>query len=109
MLKEEYKFWLGGVGGQFVEHWKTHPQSSLAKYYAIVTSHDDALNGTEQNRTNNDGLPTLRLCKKHRVWVIMSNAFAGIIDVKTDKAARIYDLKGSDRRCGKAGKENPEC
>lgn len=78
------KAWMNGtkrrrVGSILMDHWLNEPKSSFAKLYAMVNV----------RASNEDPF----------YFSVMRNVFAGIPDFKNDPAARIYDIKGSGRKC----------
>lgn len=91
LLPDEYTFWgkrhkdkdNKATGEIFAQHWRDNPLTAMVKYYALVS----------------DGIDL-----KSQMWVVMREAFSGM---KDSGKARIYDLKGSDRKdtAGSEGKE----
>lgn len=68
------------VGSIFLDHWLRYPKSTMARFYAIVNV-----------RSPSDGSPMF--------FGVMQDAFAETPDIEGDQAAKIYDVKGSDREC----------
>lgn len=75
------------VGSILLRYWMHHPKSSLARFYAMVNVRAGKYD-------------------KPEYFGVMMNVFALIPDIADDKKARIYDIKGSNRKC--KGKQKDE-